>query len=66
MLLSHVFTHMHGKDFDIRINTPHRIRFTRGAFAHENRLLVDLLQTNGQAKVIAFIDSGVAQAFAEL
>ena len=66
MLLSHVFTHMHGKDFDIRINTPHRIRFTRDAFTHENRLLVDLLKTNGQAKVIAFIDSGVAQAFPEL
>jgi 3-dehydroquinate synthase len=57
---------MHGKDFDIRINTPHRIRFTRDAFAPENRMLVDLLKTNGQAKVIAFIDSGVAEAFPEL
>lgn len=57
---------MHGKDFDIRINTAHRIRFTRDAFAPENRMLVDLLKTNGQAKVIAFIDSGVAKAFPEL
>ena len=57
---------MHGKDFDIRTKTPHRIRFTRDAFAPENRMLVDLLKTNGQAKVIAFIDSGVTDAFPEL
>ncbi|MEJ2269452.1 MAG: hypothetical protein P8Y04_06735, partial [Desulfobulbaceae bacterium] len=29
-------------------------------------MLVDLLKTNGQAKVIAFIDSGVTDAFPEL
>lgn len=54
---------MHGKDFDIRVSTTHRIRFTRDAFAPENRMLVDLLPTNGHAKVMAFIDRGVAAAF---
>lgn len=57
---------MQGKDFDIRINTTHRIRFTRDAFSEENRMLIDLLQTNGHAKVIVFIDSGVAAAFPDL
>ena len=57
---------MQGKDFDIRISTKHRIRFTRNAFVPENRLLIDLLETNGHAKVIAFIDSGVAEAFPSL
>ena len=57
---------MQGKDFDIRISTKHRVRFTRNAFVPENRLLIDLLETNGHAKVIAFIDSGVAEAFPNL
>ncbi|MCP5536012.1 MAG: 3-dehydroquinate synthase [Akkermansiaceae bacterium] len=54
---------MQGKDFDIRINSTHRIRFTRDAFSVTNRMLIDLLETNGHAKVIVFIDSGVAVAF---
>lgn len=57
---------MHGKDFDIRINNTHRIRFTRDAFNVENRMLIDLLETNGHAKVLVFIDHGVAQAFPQL
>ena len=57
---------MHGKNFDIRIHSTHRIRFTRDAFAEDNRLLIDLLETNGHAKVLAFIDHGVAEAFPEL
>ncbi len=57
---------MHGKNFDIRIHNTHRIRFTRDAFTVDNRMLVDLLETNGHAKVIAFIDSGVAEAFPDL
>ena len=57
---------MQGKDFDIRINTTHRIRFTRDAFSTENRILIDLLETNGHAKVIVFIDNGVAEAFPKL
>lgn len=57
---------MHGKNFDIRIRSTHRIRFTREAFAQDNRLLIDLLETNGHAKVLAFIDRGVAEAFPEI
>ncbi len=57
---------MHGKDFDIRISTAHRIRFTRDAFSVDNRMLINLLATNGHAKVIAFIDGGVAAAFPAL
>ena len=57
---------MHGKNFDIRINNTHRIRFTRDAFSIENRMLVDLLETNGHTKVLAFIDRGVADAFPNL
>jgi 3-dehydroquinate synthase len=63
---TYVLIIMNGKDFDIRINSTHRVRFTRGAFDHSNRMLADLLATNGHAKVLAFIDSGVAQAFPEL
>ncbi|MBK1830398.1 3-dehydroquinate synthase [Verrucomicrobiaceae bacterium R5-34] len=57
---------MHGKDFDIRISNKHRIRFTSDTFAADSRVLIDLLETNGHAKVLAFIDNGVAEAFPEL
>ena len=57
---------MQGKDFDIRISNTHRIRFTRDTFAVDNRLLIDLLETNGHAKVLVFIDHGVAEAFPDL
>lgn len=57
---------MQGKDYDIRITSKHRVRFTRDAFNLDNRLLIDLLETNGQAKVLTFIDQGVADAFPEL
>jgi len=57
---------MHGKDLDIRINNTHRIRFTRSAFMVDNRMLIDLLETNGHAKVLVFIDSGVAETFPTL
>lgn len=57
---------MQGKDFDIVIKHTHRVRFTRGAFAWENRLLIDLLETKGHAKVLVFIDKGVSAAFPEL
>jgi len=61
-----VSTIMQGKDYDIRITSKHRVRFTRDAFNLDNRLLIDLLETNGQAKVLTFIDQGVADAFPEL
>ena len=57
---------MQGKNFDIRTSNTHRIRFTRDAFVADNRMLIDLLETNGHAKVLVFIDNGVANAFPEL
>ncbi len=57
---------MQGKDFDIRISHTHRIRFTRDTFAIDSRLLIDLLETNGHAKLLVFIDSGVADEFPDL
>ena len=57
---------MQGKDYDIRITSKHRVRFTRDAFDLDNRMLIDLLETNGQAKVLTFIDQGVALAFPDL
>ena len=57
---------MHGQDFQININTQHRIRFTRDAFQLNNSLLSDLLETNVHSKIITFIDSGVAEVFPNL
>ena len=57
---------MHGKNFDIRTSSTHRIRFTRDAFVADNRMLIDLLETNGHAKLLVFIDHGVAHAFPKL
>lgn len=57
---------MQGKDYDIHITSKHRVRFTRDAFCVDNRLLIDLLETNGQAKVLAFLDQGVVNAFPKL
>lgn len=54
---------MQGKDYDIHITSKHRVRFTRDAFDVDNRMLTDLLETNGQAKVLAFVDQGVADTF---
>ncbi len=55
-----------GKDFEIRLNLKHRVRFTRDAFAGSNRLLDGLLETNGNAKILVFLDRAVAAAFPEL
>jgi len=57
---------MHGKNFDIRIQATHRIRFTRDAFSLDNPILSELLETNGHAKVLAFIDEGVVMAFPQI
>ncbi|MGB1937178.1 MAG: 3-dehydroquinate synthase [Akkermansiaceae bacterium] len=57
---------MNGKDFEIRTSNTHRVRFTRHAFDHGNRQLADLLLTDGNAKVLTFIDNGVAKAFPDL
>ncbi|MGB0776238.1 MAG: 3-dehydroquinate synthase, partial [Akkermansiaceae bacterium] len=57
---------MQGKDFEIRISSTHRVRFTRDAFSVDNRMLLELLETNGHAKLLTFIDQGVADAFPDL
>lgn len=43
----------------------HRMRVTRGALEAENRTLIDVLEatTGGRARVLAFVDSGVAAAW---
>ncbi len=53
-------------DFEITIKTQHRIRFTRDVFAATNDALDRLLQTNGHAKVLVFLEEAVAKAFPNL
>ncbi len=57
---------MSGQDFTISLNFTHRVRFTRGAFTPANRMLAELLQTNGHAKVLVFLEDAVAAVFPEL
>lgn len=53
-------------DYTISLNYQHRIRFTRDAFSEGNRMLARLLQTNGHAKVLIFLEDSVAEAFPKL
>ena len=53
-------------DYTISLNYQHRIRFTRNAFDDGNRMLARLLQTNGRAKVLIFLEDAVAEAFPKL
>lgn len=57
---------MRGKDYTITLNFEHRIRFTKGAFSKNNTVLSELLETNGKAKVLVFIEKEVAKAFVNL
>lgn len=57
---------MAGNDYNISLNFKHRIRFTRDAFAPGNRMLATLLQSNGRAKVLVFLEDAVAAAFPQL
>ncbi len=54
------------KDYTISLNLKHRIRFTRDAFAGANRMLASLLETNGHAKVLVFLEQAVAVEFPQL
>lgn len=57
---------MSGKDFNITVSFQHRIRFTRGAFAHGNRMVADLLETRGRSKVLVFVENGLREFFPQL
>ncbi len=57
---------MNEYDYTISLNYQHRIRFTRDAFAEGNRMLARLVQTNGHAKLLVFLEDAVAEAFPKL
>jgi len=48
------------KDYTISLELKHRIRFTKDAFSGANRMLAQLLETNGHAKVLVFLEQAVA------
>jgi len=54
------------KDYTISLELKHRIRFTKDAFSGANRLLAQLLETNGHAKVLVFLEQAVAVEFPQL
>ena len=53
-------------DYTISLDIKHRIRFTRDAFQPANRMLASLLESNGHAKVLVFLEQAVAVAFPKL
>lgn len=59
---------MNGTDYTISLNIQHRVRFTRGAFGSQNRMLADTLKgADGKvAKVLVFLEKAVAVEFPEL
>lgn len=57
---------MSGQDFNISLDFTHRVRFTRDAFRPANRMLAELLETRGHAKVLVFIEDAVAAEFSDL
>ena len=57
---------MSGEDFHISVSFQHRVRFTRGAFTPENRLVAELLETRGRSKVLVFVENGLREFFPEL
>ncbi|WP_018969020.1 3-dehydroquinate synthase [Rubritalea marina] len=57
---------MEERNFKITLEYEHRIRFTRDVFAEGNRMLARLLQTNGHAKVLVFLEQAVAAEFPQL
>lgn len=57
---------MSGQDFQIDVSFQHRVRFTRGAFSGSNRLLAELLETEGRSKVLICVESGLRDFFPEL
>lgn len=55
-------------DRPIRLDWPHRVRFTRDAFSPANPLLADLLQSPGETprRLMVVIDRGLADARPDL
>jgi len=54
---------MSGKDYTIQLSIKHRVRFTKGSFEASNKMLEEVLETNGHAKVLVFLEKNVAEAF---
>ncbi len=54
------------KDYTISLNIKHRIRFSRDVFNEANRLLASLLESNGKAKILVFLEQAVAVEFPRL
>ena len=57
---------MNGEYLNITVSFKHRIRFTRGAFAPGNRLMAELLETQGRSKVLVFVENGLRDFFSQL
>ena len=57
---------MEERNFKITLEYEHKIRFTRDVFSEGNRMLARLLQTNGHAKVLVFLEEAVAAEFPHL
>ena len=55
-----------GRDYTITLNLKHRIRFTKNSFETSNSTLKDVLETNGHAKVLVFLEKSVAEVFPQL
>ena len=57
---------MSGKDYTIKLDLKHRIRFSKNVFSKENSVLRDVLQTNGHARILICVEDAVAKLFPEL
>lgn len=53
-------------DYTIQLQLKHRIRFTKESFCLKNDTLSGVLETNGHAKVLVFVEKAVAEVFPEL
>ncbi len=60
------FNEMEEQNFKITLEYEHKIRFTRDVFSVANRMLARLLQTNGHAKVLVFLEEAVSAEFPQL
>jgi len=57
---------MSGQDYSIKLDFKHRVRFTKNVFQQDNGVLRDLLESNGHAKVLVFLEKAVSEVFPEL
>lgn len=66
--LSNVSTDTHGFDVSFSVPFSYRVRFTHGAFEVKNETLRDVIAAGGDgpARMVVFIDAGVAVAWTTL